>query len=188
MLDASEEHRRVFNEQPLVVFRRAPNLKDSLVRAKVPNSPTGIAKGCFKCGKSRCQVCSFISEGSSFSCNVSGKQYSISSRFNCDSSSVVYLLGCKVSGKQYVDSTFMSLRTIFNNYKSSSRKFSNGMSVAQAEIFRHCTEANHNGFLEGVTIRIIDRVFGESRLRKGFWQFKLNSFMPEGLNVRFVDH
>ena len=70
-----------------------------------------------------------------FSCNVSGKQYSISSRFNCDSSGVVYLLGCKVSGKQYVDSTFTSLRTRFNNYKSLSRKLSNGMSVAQAEIF-----------------------------------------------------
>ena len=29
MLDASEEHRKTFKEQPLVVFRRAPNLKDN---------------------------------------------------------------------------------------------------------------------------------------------------------------
>ena len=76
----------------------------------------------------------------------------------------LYLLGCKVCGKEYVGSTFTSLRTRFNNYKSSSTK----LSVAQAEIFRHFTEANHNGFLEDVTIRIIDRVFGESRLREGF--------------------
>ena len=62
------------------------------------------------------------------------------------------------------------------------------MSVALAEIFRHFAEANQNRFLEDVTIRIIDRVFGESRLREGFWQFKLNSFVPEGLSVRFVDH
>ena len=74
MLDASEEHRRIFKEQPLVVFRRAPNLKDSLVRAKLPKPQTGIAKGSFKSGKSRCQVCSLITEGSSFGCNVSGKQ------------------------------------------------------------------------------------------------------------------
>ena len=57
-----------------MVFRRAPNLKDSFVRAKLPKIQTEVAKGCFKCGKSRCQVCSFISEGNSFSCNVSGKQ------------------------------------------------------------------------------------------------------------------
>ena len=37
MLDASEEHRN-FKEQPLVVFRRAPNLRDSLVRVKLPKS------------------------------------------------------------------------------------------------------------------------------------------------------
>ena len=116
MLDASEEHRRAFKEQPLVVFRRAPNLKDSFVRAKLPMSETGITKGCFKCGKSHCQVCSFISESSSFSGNVSGKQYSLSSSFNCESSGSVYLLGCKACGRQYVGSTFTSLRTRFNNY------------------------------------------------------------------------
>ena len=86
-----------------------------------------------------------------------------------------------------VGGTSTSLRTRFNNYKSSSRKFSNGMSNEQAEIFRHFAEANHNGFFKDVTILIIT-VVGESRLREGLWQFKLNIFMPEGLYVRFVDH
>ena len=153
-----------------------------------PGLGSYVVKGCFKCRKSRCQVCSFISEGNSFSCNVSSNYYSISSSCNCDSSGVVYLVGCKVYGKQYVGSTFTSSKTRFNNYKSSSRKFSYGLSVAQAEPFRHFTEVNHSGFLEDDTFQIIDRVVGESRLREGFWHFKLNSFMPEGHNVRFVDH
>ena len=72
----------------------------------------------------------FIPEGSTISFSVSGKQYSISSSFNCDSSGVVHLLGCEVCGKQYVGGTLLSLRTRLNNYKSSSRRFSNGMSVA----------------------------------------------------------
>ena len=91
----------------LVVFRRPPNVKDSLVKAKLPRVYTELAKGCFRCGKSRCQVCSLISEGNSSSCNVCGNQYSVSSSFNCDSSGVVYLLGCRVPGEQYVGSTFM---------------------------------------------------------------------------------
>ena len=82
-----------------------------------------------------------------------GKKYSISSSFNCHSLGVVYLLGCKVCGKQYVGRTFKSFRTRFNDYKSSSRKFSICMSVAQAELFRHFTEVNHNGFLKDVTIK-----------------------------------
>ena len=54
MWDASEEHKEVFKEQPLVVFRRAPNLKDKLVTAELPRSQTEGVWGCFKCGKVRC--------------------------------------------------------------------------------------------------------------------------------------
>ena len=188
MLEASEEHRMAFKEHPLVVFRRAPNLKDNLVRAKLPKIRTEGVRGCFRCGKARCQVCSYMSEGSGFRCNVSIREYDINSDFNCDSSGVVYLLGCKVCGKQYVGSTFTSFRARFNNYKSSSRKFSSGVAVTQAELFRHFTEANHHGFLEDVSFQIIDRVFGVSRHKEGFWQFRLQSFIPEGLNVRYADH
>ena len=56
VLDASVEHKEVFKEQPLVIFRRVPNLKDNLVRAKLPRSQTEGVRGCFKCGKVRCQV------------------------------------------------------------------------------------------------------------------------------------
>ena len=187
MLEASEEHKRVFRHEPLVVFRHAPNLKDSLVRAKLPKLQIESDKGCFRCGKSRCQLCRFMSEGNSFRSNVSGSEFKISSRYTCDSSGVVYLLGCKVCGKQYVGSTFTSFRVRFNNYKSASRRYSKGEVVTQADFFRHFTEANHHGFMEDVSFQIIDRVFGESRHREGFWQFKLGSFAPEGLNVRFVD-
>ena len=79
MLDTSEEHKKAYKEQPLVVFRRAPNLKDTLVRAKLPRSQTERVRGCFKCGEVRCQVCSFMSEGSSLKCNVSGGEYYINS-------------------------------------------------------------------------------------------------------------
>ena len=53
-----------------MVYRSAPNLKDSLVSAKLSRIQIEVAKGCFRCGKSCNQVCSFIS-------NVSGKRYSI---------------------------------------------------------------------------------------------------------------
>ena len=75
MLDASEEHKKALKEQPLVVFRRAPNRKDNLVRAKLPRSQTEGVRGCFKCGLVHCQVCSFMSEGASFKCFRKGILY-----------------------------------------------------------------------------------------------------------------
>ena len=70
---------------------------------------------------------------------------------------------------------------------SASRKFSGGVLVPPAELFRHFTEAGHHGLLEDVSFQIIYRLFGVSRHKEGFWQFRLQSFMPEGLNARFVD-
>ena len=79
MLEASEEHRMAFKEQPLVVFRRALNMKDNLVRAKFPRIRTEGVRGCFRCGKARCQVCSYMSTGSGLRCNFSGREFDINS-------------------------------------------------------------------------------------------------------------
>ena len=56
MLDASEEHKEACKEQSLVVFRRAPNCKDTLVRAKLPRSQIEGVRNCFKCAEVRCKV------------------------------------------------------------------------------------------------------------------------------------
>ena len=91
MLDASEEHKKVFPNKPLVSFRRAKNLKDNLVRAKLaPVQQEDYVRGCYRCGKSCCQVCEHKSEGDKFVCHVGSKKYRINSKFNCDSSGVVY--------------------------------------------------------------------------------------------------
>ena len=99
ILEVFEEHRMAFKEQPLMVFRWAPTLKDNLVRAKLPRIQTEGVRGCFKCGKALCQVCSYMSEGSTLKCNVSGREYDKNSDFTCNSSGVVHLIGCKVCGK-----------------------------------------------------------------------------------------
>ena len=59
--------------------------------------------------------------------------------------------------------------------------------VTQADFHRHFELAGHHDFMEDVKVQVIDRIFGESRVREGFWQFKLDSFAPKGLNVRLVD-
>ena len=56
MLDASEEYKEACKEQSLVVFRRAPNRKDTLVRAKLPRSQIEGVRNCFKCAEVRCKV------------------------------------------------------------------------------------------------------------------------------------
>ena len=87
-------------------------------------------------------------EDSSSTCIVSGREYKISTSFNCDSSGVVKLLCCNVCGKQkvVVGRTFMQFKIRLNKYKSSCRTFSSGIPVTQAEIFRHSTVTNRHQF------------------------------------------
>ena len=44
--------------------------------------------------------------------------------------------------------------------------------VTRADFHRHFELAGHHGFMEDVKVQVIDRIFGESRVREGFWQFK----------------
>ena len=190
MLVTSEEHRKVFPKPPFIAFRRCKNLKDILVRSKLYSGDSGAydRRGCTPCDKSRFQVCKVMCNTNIFKSHVTNKEYSINFSFNCDSSNVVYLLECNVCGIQYVGSTCTPFRTRFNNYKACNRKFNGGASgVPQADIFRHFAGEGHRGFLEDIKIIIIDRLFGNGRQRESFWQYKLDTFVPRGLNTRQVD-
>ena len=58
--------KEVFPEPPLTAFRKQRNIKDHIIRAKVPKSqpnyPKRYMKGMKKCGRN-CPACPFIKEG-----------------------------------------------------------------------------------------------------------------------------
>ena len=171
---------------PVVAFRRCKNLKDILVRARLTSGREKVHnnRGSSCCKKSRCQVCKVMSNSDSFMPSTTGKEYKINYSFNCDSSNVVYLIECNVCGAQYVGSTCTPFRLRFNNYKACSRKFNLGSSVPQMEFFRHFSEEGHRGFLNDISVKVIDRLTGNDRRRESFWQYRLNTFSPMGLYTR----
>ena len=95
---------------------------------------------------------------------------------------------CSVCGLQYFGSTCTSFRVRFNNYKSCTRRFNGGASgVPQATIFRHFAGEGHRGLLEDGRVVILDKLYGNGRQWESFWQYKLDTFVPRGLNIRQVD-
>ena len=106
----------VFPEPPLVAYKRQKNIKETLVRAKLPaesERPHRVQKGLRKCGK--CLACSYIQEGKS----VKGKDYrgnkftwTIGREVSCSSTNIVYLLQCDKENcrKQYIGETNQELR------------------------------------------------------------------------------
>ena len=195
------EHKKLFQNKIFLSFRRAKNLKDKLVRAKLPNSDDGglSVKGCYRCnGRKSCQICVLIKEGDSFENSDEKRSFTIfSGRYNCNSENVVYLLQCECCRRKYVGSTKTKFRQRFNVYKSYFRSYARrrdqgtldrGKIIPQANFFSHFFEAGHNGKFD-VSIKIIDgaeNVFSLGR-KELFWQYRLGTFLPRGLNERAAD-
>ena len=93
MLHASDNMNEVFKDiKPLISFRRPQNLADNLVRSKIKEA-TNTRKyklGIKKCGKSRCQICSYVEEAEEF--EYGNKKYWINYPFDCDSEGVIYVV------------------------------------------------------------------------------------------------
>ena len=187
LLHCSDKCKKAVKEVPMVAFRRPKSLRDYLVHAKLrATNLEERPKGTVKCGDRRCQVCKHLKIGDSFTSKRTGKQYSINSDLNCNSTNVVYLLSCKVCGVQYVGSTTTRFRLRFNNHKSRIRAHSR-LSLDDKSrddlIYQHFCGPAHNG-IEDVSIQLIDQVNNDNDLldREGQWAYRLKSVKPHGLN------
>ena len=112
-------------------------------------------------------------------------KYWINYSFDCDSEDVIYVLRCISCSKIYVGSTITSFRKRFNNHKSSMRKYEQGgRKMAAEHLYAHFFGPRHKG-LDDVRVIIIDKTnIGKPTQREAFWVYKLDTFVPRGLNVR----
>ena len=131
---------------------------------------------------------------------------------DCDTRNVVYLITCKVCGIQNVGSTKNKYRDRLKNYKSVHRKVREKVlgekrpetkrgrpkkndtvpskeskklekKFAQEKFHQHFCTDGHTGISDW-DIRLIDTAFSEKTLRSKelFWQYKMKTFDPDGLN------
>ena len=105
-------------------FRRPKNLKEILApskcRKRSSQSTAVPLAGCFKCDKTRCDLCkNFLVNSQTFSSAQTGKTYFVRQKLSCNSSNVIYLVHCKKCNLQYVGSTTTEFKVRFRNHKSS---------------------------------------------------------------------
>ena len=173
VLLVDNEHKNVFKDKIFFVsFRRAKNLKDKLVRAKLPDLDEELMeKGTFRCnGRKSCQICPLMREGDTFQNFNSTRSFkTFSGKYDCNSQHVVYLLQCECCNKKYVGSTKTKFRQRFNVYKSYFRSYSHkhnegslgkGKPIPQASFFGHFLKMDTMGNLRlGLKLSMGQRTF-----------------------------
>ena len=172
----------MFYPGPMVSFRSARKVSSYLVRAKV--YPLERTVGSFKCKKSRCQVCLNVNETDTFTSTVTKKTYKINHKFDCSDKCLIYLLTCKKCLIQYVGKTVDEFRYRWNNYKSNSRNYDCNQPCMQRHLYEHYSSVGHCGFLEHVSITLIDKTDPSDPLkREDYWRRTLCTMAPYGLNI-----
>ena len=155
-LHQDEEVKQVFNPAPFFSFCSVRTITSHLGRAKV--YPVGERLGgSKKCNKNHCQVCKNVIETETFQYFADKKIYKINQRFTCSDKCLVNLSSCKVCGMQYNGQTNDEFRYRWNNYKDNNQKSLRDEDHKQASFFAHFQTAGHNGFMNDIEIRFIDK-------------------------------
>ena len=116
--------KKVFPSPPMVAFRRPKNLRDKLIKAKIPPTPKRGKRclpGMKPCNEKLCETCPFVKLTKHFKGPFNNTVVQLNSSLNCTSSNVVYCVHCNKDRCQqiYVGYTERKLKTRFGEHKSS---------------------------------------------------------------------
>ena len=113
--------KEVFPEPPLVAFRRQKNVKDYLVRSKVPDKINRKSlrdkRGMKRCGK-QCPACPFVKEGKFV--NLKKGTWKINTEATCQTNNIIYLLECNKEGckERYIGESSRSIKERIKEHTS----------------------------------------------------------------------
>lgn len=172
-----------FPKMPMVGYRRARNLGEHLIRAKLyPNQRYELRNrnGFFVCDK-RNNGCSLCNRSNSIVEHVashSNKKYPVKSKIKCSDTYVIYSIQCKICPKQYVGQTSNTAAKRFNSH------FYDVIHKLNKPVARHFNSRNHSASDMVLTpfekLHVKDRTL--LNVRERYWIIEKET-ATHGLNI-----
>ena len=162
----------IFSLPPLVAYKRPPNIREKLIRAKIPTTPPSRPKREIK-GMRRClncAACPFVKEGQQVQATQSKFKIDINVSANCQTTNCIYLLGCKRCPLQYIGESERSIKERFLEHKG--YVTNNNLSKATGS---HFNQKGHK--IRELEITILEKIFNpEPQFRKQREKMYINKF------------
>ena len=111
---------QVFPSAPLIAFKRPKNLRETLIKARVPPTntrPRRVQNGYKKCIRPSCLTCPYSITGKIIKATATDFKTEVNAPVNCYSKNVIYLITCKHCNEQYVGETFRTANDRFLNHR-----------------------------------------------------------------------
>ena len=174
--------KKVFPAPPMVAYRRAKNLRDKLVKAKVPPPATRKKRqlaGMKPCNRSGCEVCPFVRKGKELKNPLTNKTIRINTNVDCNSKNTVYCIFCNKEGckKIYIGQSQREVKTRFSEHKTSVRTRANNV------VGQYFNGPGHS--ISNMEVAAIEKVFEKGKniieKRESMWIQNLEAEL-RGLN------
>ena len=183
----------IFDDYRLVAaYSRNKNLASYLVSAKVNTqlketkqleTNSDSKQGFTLCNSSKCLTCRYhATEKDSFRSSSYGSMFKIKEDVNCGSKNIIYLVTCKKCSLQYVGETSRALRDRTTDHRS------NISTNKKTPISLHFNSNNHSYTdleivaIEKISENVQKNIVTIRKQREEFWQMKLGTKFPAGLN------
>ena len=147
---------------PMVSYRRPPNIKDKLVRSKIPaenTRPKRKIPGMKKCVYD-CLTCPYVKPGKTVEASATTFRHDIEQTVDCQTANIVYCINCDKCREQYVGETEKTL----------SQRFAQHRGYVRNKQLDKATGAHFNlpgHQMSDMKVTIIEKVFSEDpQLRK----------------------
>ena len=108
----------------VVGYRRPKNLRDQLVRARLPRCEQSEDKDIFskmknQCKTKNCRYCDILDKSGKIISHITGREYKCKCNVTCKSSNLIYCVSCISCGMHYVGQTKLRLMNRFGNHFTS---------------------------------------------------------------------
>ena len=152
----------VYPLPPMVSYRRPKNIKDKLVRAKVPpatSRPKRKIAGMKRCPYD-CLTCPYVQPGRTIKASATTYRHDLEASVDCQTANLIYCLSCDKCQEQYIGETEKTLSQRFAQH----RGYVNTKKLDKAT-GAHFNKPGHN--ISHMKITIIEKVHSDDpQMRK----------------------
>ena len=192
MLGKTSATMHLFEHKYITGYRRLPNIKDTLVNARVHaitaplNDKPKFVKSGKRCRTKNCRYCKCIDKSGKISSTFTKREYTAKGQVDCKNTNLIYCITCKRCGMQYVGQT---MNTLCSRFCTHFGKIT--YQVLDNSVTKHFTQGYHTG-IKDIEIHILDFIHSHPRSDRGAylrnkietnWIHRLHSLTPIGLNM-----
>ena len=193
LLERSSTTKKLAESKIIVSYKRPKNLRDYLVRARLPKitqgqeneEPTKKTNEC-KSKTGKCRYCDNLDKSGRIKSTFTGREYQSKHNVSCKSSNLIYCIKCRVCHKQYVGQTKNTLMQRFQSHWTDI-----GQHSPKTDVGCHFKSKDHHGGAD-IELYIVDFINAHpdtefaAQLRNEIefhWIQRLQTMAPHGINT-----